>query len=59
MVALPFIMEVNMEKPKRKKIDKQDLSIPTTIEEFIQRYEPDKMWEWIDKIIDYINEKEE
>ena len=44
-----------LEKPKRKKIDKQELQMPDNIEQLIQYYDLNNVWEYIEKIIDYIN----
>lgn len=47
-----------LEKPKRKKVDKQDDSRPTNIEQLIEKYDLENIWSYIDKIVDYINGKE-
>lgn len=47
-----------LEKPNRKRIDKQEGNIPTNMEQLIERYDLEKIWPCIDKIFDYINEKE-
>lgn len=47
-----------LKKPNIKKIDKQDGNMPTNIEQLIQRYDLEKLWPYIEKIVDYINEKE-
>ncbi len=47
-----------LEKPNRKRIDKQDGNMPTNIEQLIERYDLEKIWTYIDKIVDYINQKE-
>lgn len=47
-----------LEKPNRKKIDKQDGNTPTNIEQLIQRYDLEKVWPYIEKIIDNLNEIE-
>lgn len=44
-----------IEKPKRKKINRQEKKIPQNIEQLIQAYDLDNVWEYIDKIIDEIN----
>jgi len=46
-----------LEKPNRKKISKQDDTMPTNIEQLIEKYDLDKLWAYIDKIVDYINER--
>ena len=48
-----------LDKPNRKKIDKQDDTMPTNIEQLIEKYDLDKLWSYIDKIVDYINGEEE
>ncbi len=47
-----------LEKPNRKKIDKQDGNRPNNIEQLIEKYDLEKIWPYIEKIVDYINEKE-
>jgi len=47
-----------LEKTNRKKIDKQDGNRPTNIEQLIEKYDLEKVWPCIEKIVDYINEKE-
>ena len=47
-----------MEKLNRKKIDKQERQMPNSIEQLIQYYDLEHIWEYIDKIIDKINEME-
>lgn len=56
MVALLF--GGNMEKLKRKKLDKQERQMPTNIEQLIKYYSLEHVWTYIDKIIDKINEIE-
>jgi len=46
-----------IDKLKRKQIDRQDKSIPMNIEQLIQAYNLDSLWDYIDKIIDEINKK--
>ncbi len=41
-----------LEKPNRKKIDKQDGNMPTNFEQLIQRYDLEKVWPYIEDIID-------
>lgn len=45
-----------LEKPNRKKVDKQDGSMPTNIEQLIQKYDLEKLWPYIEKIIEGVNE---
>ena len=45
-----------LEKPNRKKVDKQDGSMPTNIEQLIQKYDLEKLWAYIEKIIEGVNE---
>lgn len=45
-----------LEKPNRKKIDKQDGNTPTNIEQLIQRYDLEKVWPYIEDIIENLNE---
>jgi hypothetical protein len=53
-------MEENMlEKLKRKKIDRQDDHLPTSFEQLIEKYGLNELWDYIDKIVDYINREEE
>ena len=47
-----------MEKPKRPKIDKQERQMPNSIEQLIQYYDLEHVWEYIEKLIDKINEME-
>ncbi len=47
-----------LEKPKRKKVDRQEQQMPDNIEQLIQYYDLDNIWQYIEKIIDYINERE-
>lgn len=47
-----------LEKPNRKKIDKRDGNRPTNIEQLIEKYDLEKVWTYIEKIVDYINKKE-
>lgn len=47
-----------LEKPTAKKVDKQDGNMPANIEQLIQKYDLEKLWPYIEKIVDYINEKE-
>ncbi len=44
-----------LEKPNRKKIDKQDRNMPTNIEQLIQRYDLEKVWPYIEDIIENLN----
>ena len=46
-----------IEKPKRKPINRQDKKRPENIEQLIQTYNLDSIWDYIDKIIDEINKK--
>lgn len=41
-----------LEKPNRKKINKQDGNMPTNFEQLIQRYDLEKVWPYIEDIID-------
>ena len=45
-----------LEKPNRKKVDKQDGSMPTNIEQLIQKYDLEKLWPYIEKIVENLNE---
>lgn len=47
-----------LEKPIIKKIDKQDGNMPTNIEQLIQKYDLEKLWPYIERIVEYINEKD-
>lgn len=47
-----------LEEPKIKKIDKRDKQLPQNFEQLIEMYDLDKVWLYITKIINYINEKE-
>lgn len=47
-----------LEKPNRKKIDKQDGNRPTNIEQLIEKYDLEKIWPYIERIVDYIIEQE-
>lgn len=44
-----------LEKPKRKKVDKQDDSRPTNIEQLIEKYDLEKLWLYIGEIIENLN----
>lgn len=44
-----------LEKPNRKKIDKQDGNMPTNIEQLIQKYDLEKVWPYIEDIIENLN----
>lgn len=44
-----------LEKPNRKKIDKRDGNIPTNFEQLIQRYDLEKIWPYIEDIIEKLN----
>ena len=49
-----------IEKPKRpKKIPNQDNKQPQTIQELIRRYDLDntKIYDFLDQLVDYLNEK--
>ena len=49
-----------IEKPKRPtKISNQDNKQPQTIEQLIKRYDLDniKVYDFLDKLVDYLNEK--
>lgn len=46
-----------IEKPKRKQINRQDRKRPENIEQLIQAYDLDNIWNYIEKIIDELNKK--
>lgn len=41
-----------LEKPKIKKIDKQDGNMPANIEQLIQKYDLEKLWPYIEEIVE-------
>ena len=47
--------KIMIEKIRRKEIPRQDRKLPENIEQLIQAYKLDKVWDYIDKIIDEIN----
>lgn len=47
-----------LKKLERKKIDKQESQQPQNIEQLIEYYNLENLWQYIDSIVDYINEKE-
>lgn len=44
-----------LEKPNIKKVDRQDDSRPTNIEQLIEKYGLEYLWKYIDKLVDYSN----
>lgn len=44
-----------LEKPKIKKVDKQEKQIPNNIEQLIEYYGLENVWTYMEGIIDYIN----
>ena len=46
-----------LEKLKRKRVDKQDDTRPINIEQLIEKYGLEGLWDYIDKIVDYSNTK--
>jgi hypothetical protein len=49
-------MEENMlEKPNIKKVDRQDDSRPSNIEQLIEKYGLEYLWNYLDKIVDFTN----
>ena len=48
-----------LEKFNRKKLDKQDNTMPASIEQLIEKYDLENLWTYIDKMVDYINGEEE
>lgn len=48
-----------LEKLKRKKVSKQEKQMPQNIEQLIQMYGLNDLWEYIDQIVDYINKRGE
>lgn len=48
-----------IEKPNRKKVDRQDSGRPFNIEQLIEKYDLENVWVYIDKIIDHINNLEQ
>ena len=46
-----------IEKPKRKQISRQDRKRPENIEQLIQAYDLDNVWNYIEKLIDEVNKK--
>lgn len=47
-----------LDKIKRKEVPRQDRQVPQSFEQLVQQYDLDKVWDYIDKIIDEINRKE-
>lgn len=47
-----------LNKPNRKKVDKQEMNRPINIEQLIEKYSLDTIWDYIEEIVDYINKKE-
>lgn len=47
-----------MEKLKRKNIERQDKHLPFNIEQLLQEYDLDKLFDKVNEIVDYINKKE-
>lgn len=46
-----------LEKQKRRRIDKQDDTRPDNIEQLIEKYGLEELWDYLDKIVDYSNTK--
>lgn len=44
-----------LEKPKIKKVERQEKQIPNNIEQLIEYYGLENVWHYIEDIIDYIN----
>lgn len=47
-----------LEKLDRKHVDKQDIQMPQNIEELVELYGLNELWDYIDKIVDELNGKE-
>lgn len=44
-----------LEEPKIKKVDKRDKQLPQNFEQLIEMYDVEKIWPYMKKVIDYIN----
>ena len=44
-----------IEEPKIKKVDKRDKQLPQNFEQLIEMYNVEKIWPYMKKVIDYIN----
>ena len=44
-----------LEEPKIKKVDKRDKQLPQNFEQLIEMYDIEKIWPYMKKVIDYIN----
>lgn len=42
-------------KFKRKKVEKQDDTLPINIEQLIEKYNLNNLWQYVDELVDYIN----
>lgn len=47
-----------LEKINRQKVDKQYDGKPDNIEQLIEKYDLEHLWDYINKIVDYINGEE-
>lgn len=47
-----------LKKLDRKHVDKEDVQMPQSIEELIEFYGLNELWDYIDKIVDELNERE-
>jgi len=48
-----------LEKIQRKEVDKRDKQLPQNFEQLIQMYDLDKVWTYIDDIIERLENLEE
>lgn len=44
-----------LEKLNRKMMDKQDGNVPTSFEQLIERYDLERLWSFVDRIVDALN----
>lgn len=47
-----------LEKPKIKRVERQEKQVPNSIEQLIEYYSLERLWPCINEIIEHINEKE-